>query len=165
TLHQRRTVNSFSSVMKGGKERTIKQNQTHGFLLQRKHVVVEEPVQFLVGEVDAQLFITVRLRRAIERFLVRPWVGAFVDGVHQPGECPRVERLSHGMALGAALGGRGELVEDVVVSLLARLERDARLLQKVVLHDAALDLGAGEADLHELAEAARVVITDRLCIA
>lgn len=67
--------------------------------------------------------------------------------------------------LWTGLGSRGQLVEDVVVPLLFALEGDPGLLQEVVLHNAALDLGAGEADLHELAKAAGVVIADGFSIA
>ncbi len=53
----------------------------------------------------------------------------------------------------------------MVVSLLRRLRRDPRLLEQVVLDDAALDLELGvEADLHEAAEAGGVVVADRLGI-
>ena len=48
------------------------------------------------------------------------------------------------------LSGRRELVEDVVVSLLAGLEGDPGLLQQVVLDHATLDLELRvEADLRE----------------
>ena len=67
--------------------------------------------------------------------------------------------------LGGRLGPGDQLVEDVVVALVGRLEGDAWLLQQVVLHDAPFDLVAMEAHLHELAEAARVVVAHRLGVA
>ena len=79
-------------------------------------------------------------------------------GVHGPDD----ELLRQ---LGAGLCPGHQLVEDVVVALVGRLEGDARLLQQVVLHDAALDLVAMEADLHELAKAAGVVVAYSLGIA
>lgn len=56
-----------------------------------------------------------------------------------------------------------QLVKHVVVALLWALERDARLLEEVVLDDAAADAElVVEANLHELAEPRTVVVADRL---
>ena len=51
----------------------------------------------------------------------------------------------------------------MVVPLVGALRGDPRLLEQIVLDDAALDLElAVEADLHEAAEARAVVVADRL---
>ena len=53
----------------------------------------------------------------------------------------------------------------MVVPLFRRLRCYPGLLQKVILDEAALDLVLGvEADLHEPAEAGRVVVPNSLCI-
>lgn len=54
----------------------------------------------------------------------------------------------------------------MVVSLATRLECNARLLEKIVLNDAAFDLISRiEAYLDEFAKSTGIVISDGLCIA
>jgi hypothetical protein len=51
----------------------------------------------------------------------------------------------------------------LIIALLVRLRDDARLLEKVVLDVSPNDLGVlVEVELHELAEARRVVVARRL---
>jgi hypothetical protein len=77
-----------------------------------------------------------------------------------------VRELERGPQLRLLLAARDEHVEDVVVPFALGLERHARLLQQVVddgrADDAALRV---ELDGDELAEAARVVVAERLRVA
>ena len=82
-------------------------------LLQIKHVVVEELVQLLVCEVDAQLLKAVdgkvlkpeNVQHANKLGRVRAWVGCAVDLVPQPRKCSRVQRLGLVRLRG---GGKGD---------------------------------------------------------
>lgn len=59
-----------------------------------------------------------------------------------------------------------KLVEHVVIPFTTRLECDARLLEEIVLNDAAFDLiPRVETHLDEFAKPTRIVISDRLRIA
>ncbi len=69
------------------------------------------------------------------------------------------------LELGEICGG-AQLVEDVVVSLLRRLEDDARLLEQVRAHVGAHDrVALAEADLQIFAEATAVVVPRRFGVA
>lgn len=82
----------------------------HNLLFERKHVVVEEHVEFLVGVVDAEL-----LERVGAEVLEAEYVEhaesaggaarrrAAVDVPHQPRERARVQRAGHRVAVLASL--------------------------------------------------------------
>lgn len=84
---------------------------THDFLLECKHVIIEEHVQFLVSVVDAQLFQGVRgevlkaedIQHPERAPRLSPGRWAAVDVADQPREGAGVQSSRHGVAVFSGL--------------------------------------------------------------
>ena len=125
--------------------------------LQQPRDDAQAAVLLLVGEPH--------LEQRVDGLLVLGSVVDAIDGgdaaLVEVGE--RLGPVRHAKGLSAAAA---QLVEDVVVALSLGLEVDARLLEQVLPRRGAEDIAAGrDADLDKLAEAARVVVAARLCVA
>lgn len=85
--------------------------KAYDFLFQRKHIMIEEFVQFFVGIIDAKLFKRIdgkifeaeNVQNAKEPGRVIAWIDASVDVTDEPCKRSWVQSLCHGMAILARL--------------------------------------------------------------